>query len=172
MFDQVVFACHADTALSLIETPSAAEQRILGAFRFQTNRAYLHRDTSLMPRRRAAWASWVYRLNTTVDDRPAISVSYWMNRLQGIDPQVPLFVTLNPERSPEEALIEDRHTFSHPVFDQAAVAAQERLPQIQGADRLWFCGAWQRYGFHEDGLWSAVCVGAGLGVGTPWTPLH
>ncbi len=171
-FDQVVFACHADTALALLETPTPLEQNILGAFRFQTNQAWLHRDTSLMPKRRAAWASWVYRLNHTIDTQPAISVSYWMNRLQGIDPAIPLFVTLNPERPPQADLVEDQHTFSHPVFDQAAIAAQERLPQIQGPDRVWFCGAWQRYGFHEDGLWSAVCVGAGLGVGTPWTPLH
>lgn len=171
-FDQVVFACHADTALSLIEAPTPEERRILGAFRFQANDAYLHRDTNLMPKRRAAWASWVYRLNETRDQRPAISVSYWMNRLQGIDAQTPLFVTLNPEQPPRADLIEDRHTFTHPVFDQDAVRAQDRLPQIQGVDRLWFCGAWQRYGFHEDGLWSAVCVGAGLKVGTPWKPLH
>ena len=171
-FDQVVLACHADTALSLLETPTADEQRILGAFQFQTNEAYLHRDTTLMPQRRAAWASWVYRLNETTDNRPAISVSYWMNRLQGIDARVPLFMTLNPERPPQADLIEDHHTFSHPVFDQVAVRSQDRLPRIQGVDRVWFCGAWQRYGFHEDGLWSAVCVGAGLKVDTPWKPLH
>ena len=81
-------------------------------------------------------------------------------------------MTLNPERPPQADLIEDHHTFSHPVFDQVAVRSQDRLPRIQGVDRVWFCGAWQRYGFHEDGLWSAVCVGAGLKVDTPWKPLH
>lgn len=155
-FDDVVLACHADTALALLDAPTPAERAVLSAFSFRDNYAVLHGDTSFMPKARAAWASWVF----TADDPSAtqgLSVTYWMNRLQSL-PGPPLLVTLNPARPIVEHTILDRHTFRHPMLTGAAVAAQSRLPEIQGSRGLWFAGAWTRYGFHEDGLESAAWV--------------
>jgi predicted NAD/FAD-binding protein len=152
--DEVVLAVHADTALSLLESPTPAERRLLGAIRFQDNRAVLHGDEALMPRRRAVWSSWVYQGDRREDGR-RIGVSYWMNRLQNIPESDPLFVTLNPVRAPREEAIYDEHVFRHPVFDAAALAAQRRLPDIQGMNGTWFAGAWARNGFHEDGIAAA-----------------
>ena len=157
-YDQVIFACHSDQALKLINAPTTAEQEILAAIRYQKNRVVLHGDTALMPRNRKAWSSWVY----CAEDSTRLSLSYWMNNLQPLQTQTPLFVTVNPRREPEK--VHDIHEFSHPVFDHAAIAAQQRLNEIQGQDRLWFCGAWQGYGFHEDGLRSAVQVAEHFGI--------
>lgn len=167
-YDKAVFACHSDQALSMLSDPSPEEDEILGAIRYQPNRAILHRDTSLMPRRRACWASWNYLLEDRKDQPPAISLSYWMNRLQNLPSDPPLIVTLNPGRAPEEHLIENEYTFEHPVFDARAMTAQEKVKTIQGQRNTWYCGAWQRYGFHEDGLLSAVQVAEKLGVSVPW----
>ncbi len=164
-FDEVVLACHADTALQLIASPTDAEQAILGAFAFRDNHAVLHSDERLMPKRKAAWASWVYAAGGPGTAR-RMSVTYWMNKLQNL-PGAPCFVTLNPHIEIPDHKIYDRHTFRHPVFTRTAIAAQDELPSIQGRRGLWFCGAWQRYGFHEDGLWSAVRVAQAKG-GRPW----
>ena len=157
-YDHVVLACHSDQALRLIENPTLPEQSILGNIRYQRNRAVLHSDTRFMPKRRQAWASWVYLCNNREDREPAVSLTYWMNNLQPLGTDYPLFVTLNPAREPDGALVHDEHIFEHPLFDQNAIAAQERIDEIQGHGRLWFCGAWQGYGFHEDGLNSAVAM--------------
>ncbi|GIX30361.1 MAG: cyclopropane-fatty-acyl-phospholipid synthase [Porticoccaceae bacterium] len=152
--DEVILAVHADAALSLLELPTAAERRLLGAIRFRDNRAVLHSDETLMPRRRAVWSSWVYQGERRAECR-RIAVSYWMNRLQNIPGEDPLFVTLNPVREPRQETIYDEHVFRHPVFDAAALAAQRQLSAIQGRNGTWFAGAWARNGFHEDGIASA-----------------
>lgn len=169
-FDGVIFATHADETLGLLDAPTADERAILGAVRYLPNRVLLHRDPRLMPRRRAVWASWNYLRPTAGANPEGVSVTYWMNRLQNLDPTRPLFVTLNPAEEPDEALVFGRYTYEHPQFDAAAVAAQQRLPTIQGRNRSWFCGAWTGYGFHEDGLASGLAVAEGLGGVIPWRP--
>lgn len=166
-FDHVVFACHGDQALAALGDASDAERQTLGAFRYQRNEAVLHKDTSVMPKTRRCWSSWNYR-SEGQGEGAAVSVSYWMNKLQGIDPAYPIFVTLNPARSIPDEHVFDRHVFEHPVFDSAAIAAQSRVQQMQGARNTWFCGAHLRHGFHEDGLWSAVTVAEQLGATIPW----
>lgn len=164
-FDEVLLACHADAALLLLAEPTAAERAILGAFSFSDNDAVLHGDIRLMPKAKAAWASWVYLASSEAER--GVSVSYWMNRLQRL-PGPPLIITLNPRLAIPDNLVYDRHTFRHPVMSRAAVAAQARVPEIQGRRGLWFCGAWQRFGFHEDGLWSAAEVARLKGLALPW----
>ncbi len=165
-FDEVVLACHADVALALIADPLPEERHILGAFPFRDNEAVLHSDVRLMPKARAAWASWVYAAGGPEADR-RMSVTYWMNKLQSLTAP-PLFVTLNPDRAIAGEMVLDRHVFRHPIFSREAIAAQARMEAIQGRRGLWFAGAWQRYGFHEDGLWSAVRVAEAKGVRAPW----
>jgi uncharacterized protein len=170
--EQVVFACHADQALSLIDDPTEEERDVLSAFRFEKNRTYLHGDVSFMPKRRAAWSSWTYLLEMRAaeqaDDASHITMSYWMNRLQSLDKRYPLIETLNPARAPDPALVYDSFEFEHPIFDREAISAQERIPDIQGTRNTWYCGAWQRNGFHEDGLWSAVRVAVALDAEPAW----
>lgn len=168
-FDHVVMASHADESLAMLANPTADEKTILGVFRFQKNEAYLHGDARFMPNNKKCWASWVYQSLQSVDDAPSLTVTYWMNLLQGLDETVPLFVTLNPKTAPNASLIYNQHTYTHPIFDQPAIDAQGKLDDIQGVDRIWFCGAWTRYGFHEDGILSAVNVAKALGVKTPWS---
>ena len=167
-FDHVIFACHADQALALLNAPSAAETEILGAFRYQANRAVTHRDASFMPKRRACWSSWVYLAETRDDVKDVVSLSYWMNRLQSLETELPVIVTLNPAREPDPALVVEEHMFDHPVFTLAALRAQRRIDEIQGAGNVWHCGAYQRHGFHEDGLMSGVAVAQRLGAVLPW----
>ncbi|MFN7365330.1 MAG: NAD(P)/FAD-dependent oxidoreductase [Alphaproteobacteria bacterium] len=167
-FDEVVFACHGDQALALISDPTPNEKKVLGSFRYQKNKAVLHSDISFMPKRRNAWASWVYLCDHVTDDYPSISLSYWMNNLQPLKTTLPLILTLNPSRAPDPALVHDHHLFEHPVFDAEAINAQRAIQTIQGTNRLWFCGAYQRYGFHEDGLESAVNMTQAMGVNPPW----
>lgn len=167
VFDHAIFACHADEALQTLDDPSVYHDTI-GAFTYQNNQIVVHGDDSFMPRTRACWASWVYLSESFEDQRSRVSLSYWMNNLQGLDPQTPVFVTLNPGRRPADHLIYDEHTFTHPVFDFRAIAAQKKLSSVQGQNGIWFCGAYQRYGFHEDGLLSAIHVVKKMGVSIPW----
>jgi predicted NAD/FAD-binding protein len=167
LYDQVVLACHGDEALALLTDADTQERAALSPFRYQKNTAILHRDTRLMPRRRRCWASWVY----TSDGEflhPRITVTYWMNRLQAIDESRPLFVSLNPKRDIPDEMVFDRAEFDHPVFDNAAIAAQPRVAALQGRRGTWFAGAHLGHGFHEDGLASAVAVARGLGAAVPW----
>lgn len=163
-YDHVIFASHADETLAMLGDATADEKRILGAFEYQPNIAYLHRDESVMPKRKRCWSSWSYSANGAKD----VSITYWMNKLQSIDNHYPLFVTLNPDRpiAPEKTF--DVHQFSHPIFTREAIDAQKHIPSIQGKRNIWFCGAYQRYGFHEDGLMSAVAVAKLLGANIPW----
>ncbi|MFS4439535.1 NAD(P)/FAD-dependent oxidoreductase [Paracoccaceae bacterium GXU_MW_L88] len=168
-FDEVIFATHAPQALGMLASPDSDEQAILGAMRTQPNRMVLHSDPRLMPRRRSAWASWNYvtKGEMPATDRP-ISLSYWMNRLQNLQTPRPLIVTLNPEIEPKR--IHDEASFAHPQFDAAAIAAQARLHEIQGRGGVHYAGAWTRYGFHEDGLLSALRVAQSMGVAWPLGP--
>jgi predicted NAD/FAD-binding protein len=168
-YDKVILAAHADQSLRLIRDASDDEKRVLGAFDFQPNRVVLHSDTRLMPKRKAAWASWSYLKSVAAETgETELCVTYWMNRLQNLKTRQPLLVTLNPTIEPDGDLIHGVYDYDHPVFDQKAIAAQIELPKLQGQNGLYFCGAWTGYGFHEDGLSSAVAVAKTLGVDIPW----
>jgi len=168
IFDQVVMAAHSDQSLKILKDASKQEREILSAVKYVKNDVWLHRDTSLMPKRKKAWAAWNYIGNRNVMDDRDVSVTYWMNRLQNIDEQYPLFVTLNPIEKPAENLTVSRYAYSHPLFDTAAINAQARLHEIQGKNRVWYCGAWTGFGFHEDGLKSGLYVARKLGGVVPW----
>ncbi|MEX0304800.1 MAG: NAD(P)/FAD-dependent oxidoreductase [Leisingera sp.] len=153
-FDEVIFACHSDQALAILgngATPS--EAAALGAIRYQPNTAVLHCDDGQMPRRRSCWSSWAYR-----SQDGSVGVTYWMNRLQNIPESDPLFVTLNPTRPIPACKIYDQVEFAHPVFDRAALKAQQQIRAMQGQNRTWFAGAYNRHGFHEDGIASAMRI--------------
>jgi len=167
-FDQVVLACHGDEAHKLLINPTAQESRILSAFRYSENRTYLHRDTSLMPKRRRAWASWNYVGPSKMPDGACVPVTYWMNRLQKLDTDQDVFITLNPMQHPREELIERDILYSHPIFDQAAYDAQKELHKIQGQGGLWYAGSYFGYGFHEDALTSGLNAARAMGATLPW----
>ena len=156
-FDDVIFATHSDDTLKLLSDASPDEQAALGAIRYQPNSVTLHADASIMPRRRACWSSWNYAEGASRDfDR--IDLTYWMNSLQDIPQDDPMFVTLNSTRPIREELIYDQTTLRHPVFDLAALKAQDEVRRLNGTRNTWFTGAWMRHGFHEDGLKSALDV--------------
>ncbi len=160
-FDDVVLACHSDQALALVDGATVAEQAVLGAIRYHPNLAVLHTDPAVLPKRRKAWASWNYARAVDVgQEQAAVCLHYLINRLQPLPWPQPVVVSLNPDptRLPDPARVLGRYRYAHPVFDAAAVRAQHQLPAIQGHSHLWFCGAWTRYGFHEDGLLSALKV--------------
>jgi uncharacterized protein len=158
-FDAVVMACHSDQSLALLADASAAERQVLGAIRYHRNRAVLHTDATLLPSRRLAWAAWNYeRAAHGSRDEAAVCLHYWLNRLQPLPFSAPVVVSLNPVREPRADTIHGEFDYAHPVFDAAAIAAQQRLPELQGERHTWFCGAWTRYGFHEDGLVSGLAV--------------
>ncbi|MDH6593418.1 putative NAD/FAD-binding protein [Variovorax sp. TBS-050B] len=167
-FDHVVIAAHADQALRLLPDATADETRLLGAFGYSRNRAVLHSDPALMPRRRAVWSSWNYAADRRRDGAPC--VTYWMNRLQGIADDTPLFLTLNPAQEPAREHLIRSEVYEHPVFDPHAMRAQDELWSLQGQRRTWFCGAYFGAGFHEDGLQAGLAVAEALGgVRRPWT---
>lgn len=164
-FDGVVIATHADTALALLERPTAAEREILGAFRYQPNAAYLHTDERQMPRSRRAWASWNY-----LGDDTGAAVTYWMNRLQPLKTKTDLFVTLNPRTPINPAKVLAAFDYTHPTFDLAAEQAQRRIWSLQGEGGVFFAGAHFGQGFHEDGLQAGLAAAeAAGGVRRPWT---
>ncbi len=166
-FDEVVFATHSDDSLRMLADPTAEESAALGAIAYQPNDIVLHADTTIMPKRRKVWASWNYteQADKSLD---RIDLTYWMNSLQPIPQDDPHFVTLNSTRPINEALIYDQVTLRHPVYDVAALAAQKQVQCFNGRNRTWFCGAWMKNGFHEDGLGSAVDVAERLNaMGNP-----
>ena len=170
-FDQVILATHGDQSLRLLGDPSPEELRVLSAFTYNRNVAYLHSDLRLMPKRKKAWASWNY-IGQSGDLKRSqdLTVSYWMNLLQGLPVSTPLFVTLNPQWEPRDDLIHKIEVFEHPVMDAGAIQAQRELWSLQGQNRTWFCGAYFGTGFHEDGLQSGLAVAEALsGVRRPWT---
>ena len=167
LYDNVVIATHGDEALDMLEDPSAEERNLLGAFRYAKNHAVLHTDADFMPRRAPLWASWNY---VGEDEDSGCVVTYWMNKLQGIASREQIFLTLNPRTPPRPETILYETNYDHPLFDAAAMRAQERLWSLQGVNKTWFCGAHFGSGFHEDGLQSGLAVAEQLGgVRRPWT---
>ena len=160
-FDAVVLAAHADQSLRMLADPSPMESEILGAFSYQPNETVLHSDSSLLPRRRRAWASWNYRIPREAG-RPVV-LTYNLNRLQGHVSPEPLCVTLNATRSIDARKLLRRIEYDHPVFSREALAAQKRFGEINGKNRTHFCGAYWGNGFHEDGVNSALAVGQFFG---------
>jgi uncharacterized protein len=162
-FDDVVLAGHTDQSLALLPDASAQERALLGAIRYQPNRVLLHTDASVLPRRPRAWAAWNYeRAAERSREEAAVCLHYLINRLQPLPWQQPVIVSMNPLRPVRDDAVLGEWTYAHPVFDRAAVRAQAQLHEIQGRSRVWFCGAWTRYGFHEDGLMSGLAVADGL----------
>ena len=161
-FDEVIFATHSDVSLKLLSDASDHEAKALGAIKFQPNDMVLHSDPSVMPKARKVWSSWCYAEGPQKsEDR--IDLSYWMNSLQPWLKSDDLIVTLNTTRPIREDLIWDQATFHHPVFDAAALQAQQQIAALNGTNRTWFCGAWMKNGFHEDGISSAVDVVEAIG---------
>jgi uncharacterized protein len=160
-FDDVVMATHSDQSLALLSDASADERAALGAVRYQPNQMVLHADPQVMPKSRKCWASWSY-VEGTGGPQDKIDLSYWMNSLQPIPQDDPMFVTLNSNKPIRDELIYDSEVFHHPVYDLAALAAQKTIAARNGAGNTWFCGAWMKNGFHEDGISSAWDVAAAI----------
>jgi predicted NAD/FAD-binding protein len=167
-FDAAVLASHAPDSLRLLVEPDERQRAVLGAVRYQENEAILHTDSALLPRRRKVWSSWNYIGGRTLDGQRPVCVSYLINRLQPLPFETPVVVTLNPVREPAAASVLGRFTYEHPLLDAGALRAQRELSGLQGRGRLYFAGAWSGYGFHEDGLASALRVAGALGVKPPW----
>ncbi len=153
-FDHIIFASHGDQSLSLLESPTSLEADILRHFNYQPNRAVVHSDPRFMPRTKLAWASWNYR----VEPSGKHSTHYWMNNLQGVSENENYFVSINPSGEIASDKIHHELAYEHPIFSSAAIHAQDRIPELNLSGKQtnrFYCGAWQRYGFHEDGIWSA-----------------
>ncbi len=166
-FDQVIIAAHGDQALKLLADATPLESDLLACFPYQKNEAVLHTDTSVMPKTRRCWASWNYR----IDEKNCCSTHYWMNELQNVSQNQNYYVSINPSTQPPAAQIKKHLVYEHPLFDLKSIAAQERLHELHAAGDhtgRYFCGAWQRNGFHEDGLWSAVNVCTQILGRSPW----
>ena len=153
VFDAVVLACHADQALSLLAQPTPQEQALLGAIRYHPNKAVLHTDTSVMPKKRLAWAAWNYERATDLGlESSRVCLHYWINRLQPLPFSQDVVVSLNPVRAIDPSKVLGEYDYAHPVFDLGAIKAQSQLPSLQGQQNTWYAGAWMGYGFHEDGF--------------------
>ena len=162
LYDQVVLASHSDQSLRVLTDADAAERSVLADVGYQANRAILHTDERLMPRSRKVWSAWSYL--SAGGANPDVAVTYLLNKLQPLPFKSPVFVSLNPLLQPRADKVLAEFDYAHPVFDQAAIAAQRRLPDVQGRRRVWFAGAWTGYGFHEDGLKSGLAVAEALGA--------
>ncbi len=168
LFDHIIFACHSDQALRMIAQPDPAVAKALSSMRYSRNKVALHSDIGLMPQRKAAWASWNY-IERRNKETAGPAVSYWMNRLQHLDTDEPVIVTLNPDRDIRRESIHGWYDYEHPVFDQACHDARQQLWASQGTDNMWFCGAYLGDGFHEDGIQAGLAVAELLGgVPRPW----
>lgn len=158
-YDHVVMACHSDQALALLLDSRADERAVLGAIKYQANRAVLHTDVSCLPQRRKAWSAWNYQSSASgADGAPQVCVHYLINKLQPLPVRTPIIVSLNPIDEPDPASVIQTFDYAHPVFDAGAMAAQQKLEALQGQQHTWFAGAWTGYGFHEDGLKSGLAV--------------
>ncbi len=168
-FDQIVFATPADRTLAILGAGATGlERRLLGVFRYQPNRAVVHGDRALLPKRRRVWASWNYLAQDTQSGPHRVSVSYWMNRLQNLPVSEPVVVSLNPLHEPARERVFAEFLYQHPQFDQGAIEAQGLMPSIQGRQGTWFCGSYCGYGFHEDAVQAGLSVAAALGTPAPW----
>jgi predicted NAD/FAD-binding protein len=152
-FDAVVLACHADQALSLLAQPTPQEQTLLGAIRYHPNRAVLHTDTSVMPKKKLAWAAWNYERAPDLGlESSRVCLHYWINRLQPLPFSQDVIVSLNPVSAIDPSKVLGEYDYAHPVFDLGAIQAQSQLATLQGQQNTWYAGAWMGYGFHEDGF--------------------
>lgn len=168
-FDQVVLATHTDQSLAMLEHASVEERAVLKAIPYLANRAVLHTDERLLPRRRRAWASWNFHApRPELSDEP-VSLTYLINRLQPLPFSSPVMVSMNPVDEPREERVLASFDYHHPAFLEGSDEAKRRVASLQGRERTWYCGAWTRYGFHEDGLLSALNVARQMGVPIPWT---
>jgi len=163
VFDKVVFACHTDEVLEILNSPSSDEKAILGAIGYKQNTAYVHEDRQLLPIIEDVWAAWNYTCEdlyaSGIDQSPAVCVHYLINKLQPLpeqDSHIPVIVSLNPQIKPAPDKVHQCIEYSHPILNQDAILAQKKLPKIQGVNNSYFCGAWTRYGFHEDGFQSGL----------------
>ncbi len=169
LFDRVVMACHSDQALAILGLAASDTQReILSAVRYQPNRAVLHTDRALLPRDEKLWSAWNYFSGSGAPGEQPVGVSYLINKLQPLPFKTPVVVTLNPAREPDPAKVIAEFDYAHPIFDGPAIAAQRRLADVQGENGIWLAGAWGSYGFHEDGLKSALRVVNSMGIAAPW----
>jgi predicted NAD/FAD-binding protein len=169
LFDRVVLACHSDQALAILGLGATDAQReLLSAIRYEPNRAVLHTDPRLLPRDEKLWSAWNYFAGSGAVGEQPVGVSYLINRLQPLPFKTPVVVTLNPAREPDPAKVIAEFDYAHPIFDGPAIAAQQRLVEVQGENGIWLCGAWNGYGFHEDGLKSALAVVNAMGLSAPW----
>jgi predicted NAD/FAD-binding protein len=168
-FDQVVMACHSDQSLSILGyTASDGQREVLSAIRYQPNRAVLHTDPALLPRDEKLWSAWNYFAGQGDPGAQPVGVSYLINKLQPLPFKTPVVVTLNPAREPDPHRVLAEFDYAHPIFDGPAIAAQQQLADVQGENGIWLAGAWGSYGFHEDGLKSALRVVNGMGIKAPW----
>mgnify|MGYP005842284865 CR=1 FL=1 len=154
LFDEVVVATHADTALGLLQNPDEDQRRLLSRFPYAANKITLHSDDSVMPARKLAWAAWNYRIDPLKDGSTQASTHYWMNRLQGVSDKRNYFVSVNEPGLVDPLKVHQEFTFDHPMFDKSSAEAQKELPQLNENRKLYFCGSYFRYGFHEDGVLS------------------
>ena len=162
-FDGVVLACHADQALSLLAQPTPHEQALLGAIRYHPNKAVLHTDTSVMPKKKLAWAAWNYERATDLElESSRVCLHYWINRLQPLPFSQDVVVSLNPVRAIDPSKVLGEYDYAHPVFDLGAIKAQSQLPSLQGHQNTWYAGAWMGYGFHEDGFKAGRDAASGI----------
>ena len=165
-FDKVILACHADQSSEILIENFSEEANLLKDFKYQKNTSILHSDISFMPKRKSVWSSWNYITET--GNSGNLSITYWMNELQGINSPKPILLSLNPKILPNPDLIYGQYSYSHPILDNNAINIQKKLSSIQGKNNLWFCGAWTGFGFHEDGVKSAVEIANSHNIDLPW----
>ena len=165
-FDKVILACHADQSSEILIENFSEEANLLKDFKYQKNTSILHSDINFMPKRKSVWSSWNYITET--GNSGNLSITYWMNELQGINSSKPILLSLNPKTLPNPDLIYGQYSYSHPILDNNAINIQKKLSSIQGKNNLWFCGAWTGFGFHEDGVKSAVEIANSHNIHLPW----
>ena len=165
-FDKVILACHADQSSEILIENFSEEANLLKDFKYQKNTSILHSDINFMPKRKSVWSSWNYITETR--NSGSLSITYWMNELQGINSSKPILLSLNPKILPNPDLIYGQYSYSHPILDNNAINIQKKLSSIQGKNNLWFCGAWTGFGFHEDGVKSAVEIANSHNIDLPW----
>ena len=165
-FDKVILACHADQSSEILIENFSEEANLLKDFKYQKNTSILHSDINFMPKRKSVWSSWNYITET--GNSGNLSITYWMNELQGISSPKPILLSLNPKILPNPDLIYGQYSYSHPILDNNAINIQKKLSSIQGKNNLWFCGAWTGFGFHEDGVKSAVEIANSHNIDLPW----
>ena len=165
-FDEVVLANHADQSYEIIKENFKEEGNLLKDFKYQKNSSILHSDINFMPKRNSVWSSWNYITET--GNSGNLSITYWMNELQKFKSSKPILLSLNPKVLPNPDLIHGQYSYSHPVLDNTAIQIQKKLHKLQGKNKIWFCGAWTGFGFHEDGIKSAAEIANSFNIQLPW----